>query len=84
MIVLTGAVLLILNMTVLTQKDYQKIFIDQAQEQLLMTAKSTARSLEEFITMQKNVLKSFATDPLLLQIDSHTDYAQLEVRYKEL
>ena len=84
MIVLTGAVLLVLNMTVLTQKDYQKIFIEQAQEQLLMTAKSTARSLEEFITMQKNVLNSFATDPLLLKIDAHTDYAQLEVRYKEL
>lgn len=82
--VFTGAVLLILNMTILTQKDYRKIFVDQSQQQLLMTAKSTSRSLAEFITMQQNLLKSFATDPLLLKIDSHTDYAQLEVRYKEL
>lgn len=82
--VLTGAVLLILNLTILTQKDYQEVFVGQAQQQLLMMAKSTSRSLAEFITMQKNVLKSFATDPLLLNVDSHTDYVQLEVRYKEL
>jgi len=83
-LVFTGAILLVLNMTILTQKDYQKIFEDQAQQQLMMTAQSTSRSLEEFITMQKNVLKSFATDPVLLKIDSHTDYVQLEIRYKEL
>ena len=79
-----GAIVLIVFMTFQTQREYQSILMGQAQEQLLATAKSTARSLEEFFTMQRNVLKSLSTDPLLVDMDSNADYAQLEMRYNEL
>ena len=83
-LILTGAVVGVLLMIFQTQRAYQTILVKQSQEHLEVTAKSIAKSLEEFISMQKNVLKSLATDPLLLAINQNTDYAQLEMRYKEL
>ena len=83
-IVLCVAVAGVLAMIFQTQKAYQSILVNQTQAHLEVTAKSIARSLENFITMQKNVLRSLATDPILLTLDPEADYAQLEMRYKEL
>jgi signal transduction histidine kinase len=83
-IVIVGIIFVIIYMTYQTQKKYQDIIISQTQRQLLMTAKSVAKSLEDFFRMQQGVLKSLASDPLLLTLGLNTDFSQLELRYKEL
>ena len=79
-----GSIFFIIYLTYHAQSNYRDIIVRQSQRQLLMTAKSVANGIEEFFRMQKNVLKSLATDPVLLEINSDTDYSQLEMRYKEL
>ena len=83
-ILFAGSIFFIIYLTYHTQKEYKNIIVLQSQQQLKMTAKSVANSIEEFFRMQKNVLKSLATDPVLLEVTPDTDYSQLEMRYKEL
>jgi signal transduction histidine kinase len=83
-VVIVGIIFVIIYMTYQTQKKYQDIIVSQTQRQLLTTAKSAAKSLEDFFRMQQGVLKSFASDPLLLTLGPDTNYSQLELRYKEL
>ena len=44
----------------------------------------TANSLENLFKMQRGVLKSLASDPMLHRLDPGSDFSQLELRYKEL
>ena len=83
-ILLVGAIHIVIYLTYQSQKEYRDIIISLSQQQLLATAKSSAKNLEEFIRMQQNVLRSLAPGPILHEIDSQTDYGQLEMRYREL
>jgi len=83
-IVLAGIIGAIIYFSYQANKNHQDIVVSQTQQQLLMTAKSVAKSLEDFIRMQQGILKSFATDPLLSKLTPDTDFSQLEIRYKEL
>ena len=79
-----GSIVFIIGLTYYTHQEYKKVIVLQSRQQLMMTAKSIGNSIEEFFRMQKNVLKSLATDPVLLDVKPDTDYSQLEMRYKEL
>ncbi len=63
---------------------FEKTIVSQTQQQLLSTAKSIALSIENFFTMQQEILKSLASDPILSQLTPDMDFSQLEMRYKEL
>ncbi|MBW2661366.1 MAG: hypothetical protein JRD93_05125, partial [Deltaproteobacteria bacterium] len=62
------ATLLVITVTIypayLFQKNFEATLVSQTQQQLLTIAKSTARSLEEFIAEYSKDLKTFARNPL--------------------
>ena len=79
-----GSLLVIIFLGYKTYDQFKRIIVSQSQQQLFLTTATAAKSLEEFITIQKSILKSFATDPILQNLNIDTDYNQLEIRYKEL
>ncbi len=68
-----AAVMLIVYFAYLQNRDFRDIIVSQAQSQLLTTAKSTALTLEEFVSEHMNVLNSLSTNNILKELFKHNN-----------
>lgn len=58
------AIIAVIYLAYLSHKHYEQIVISQTQQQLLSTARATARSIEQFVKEHSRALKTFSTDPV--------------------
>jgi PAS domain S-box-containing protein len=75
-----AVIICVIYLAYLSHKAFENTMVFQTQQQLLTIAKSTAISIEEFITYHSDHLKAISTNPLIK--DQTGRYRLLQVNYE--